>query len=88
VITGYSYELWDGEKVLGHYQSLFPIYSNHLVVPELTTLKQPYSKKVRQIKVPVTSRIISDTKVDIHIRIVLDVRRKSKRQIQILKGER
>lgn len=85
MVTGYTYELWDGKEVIGHFFSLHQIYGLYLVVPTVSTLKQSYYKKSEEIKVPILHRVIYDNGVDITIRKVLDVRKKSKRQIEILK---
>jgi len=82
--TSYSYELWDGKKVVGHFNASFPLCGAHVVVPEVSTLKQRYGTRVKYIKVPMATRVVSDNGVDRLIRLVLDVRKKSNRQIRVL----
>lgn len=86
MIRVYKYELWNGSKVLGYYTRLSPLTGQMLVAPEMSTLKQSYSEKYRVIRVPIWSRIVFHDGIDITYRIYLDVRRKSKRQIDILKS--
>lgn len=85
MITGYAYELWNGKEVVGHFHSLTKIYGRSLVVPETGMFKRSYFRKHPQIEVPIITRVISDNGIDVHYRICLDVRKKSKRQIEILK---
>lgn len=86
MITGYKYELWDGKKVIGYHQS-FSLYSGkYLVIPELSEFKRPYNRKLKEFKVPIIMRIVSNSGIDVHLRTVLDVRRKSRRQIKILES--
>jgi hypothetical protein len=86
--TGYSYELWNGKAVVGHFNTFTPLYGKFLVIPSIPLLKQPYGKKIVEVCVPVTTRFVSDDGVDIVVRRVLDVRKKSKKQIEILKKGR
>lgn len=81
----YSYELWDGKRSLGVYSTMFPLKGMFLVIPEVSTFKQPYNRKLKEIKLPIIYRIVEDNGVDCLTRRVLDVRRKSKRQIEIIK---
>lgn len=82
--TYYNYELWNGEKILGYYSATFPIRGKFLFVRPVSTFKQLYDIKPEIIKVPIITRVVSTTATDVHSRIVLDVRKKSKRQIGIL----
>lgn len=84
MITGYSYDLWDGEKVIGKHWVLFKIWGKALIVPELSPLKQPYNRKPKEIRIPLIYREVYNDGVEIHYRITLDVSRKSDRQIAIL----
>lgn len=86
MITGYQYELWNGKEVVGHYHSVERVVGSQLHVFTGSVLKQKYGVKPKTIIVPITTRIISDDGMDVHLRVVLDVRRKSKRQINILGG--
>ena len=80
----FEYELWNGKKVVGTVGSSHPFYGNYVLFPELAMFKQPYNQKPKQIKVPIIRRLISDDGINIHFRVCLDVRRKSKRQIKII----
>lgn len=84
----YAYELWNGKEVVGHYVSMSPLYGRTLAVPELPPLKQSYFRKIKRIEVPIITRVVSDDGVTMTVRIVLDVSKKSKRQIELLKGFR
>ena len=88
MIQTYQYELWNGKEVVGHYCTQYKLYGRFLVVPTMSLLKQPYRSKCEEILFPITYRIVSDNGVERLTRIVLDVRRKSKRQIDILTGRR
>lgn len=79
------YELWDGKEVLGHYASPYKLAGNYLEIPEITLFEQTYNKKVKTIKIPLVVRVVKERGLDITLRIFLDVRKKSKRQIEILK---
>lgn len=83
--TIYMYELWNGKKSLGHYVTQSRLIGKELHVPMYGCLKQPYNKKWEIIKVPIIYRLMKDNGVDCTMRRCLDVRRKSKRQIEILK---
>lgn len=84
MIKNYRYELWSGKKAVGYYDAFAPILGNHLIVPEDSIFKRGYRKKRATIKVPIMSVAISDDGIDLVIRRVLDVSRKSHRQIEIL----
>lgn len=86
MITPKRYELWNGKEVVGYYNSNFEICGRRLIVPEQSMLKQKYGSALKTIEVPIITRIISNDGVDVHFRIVLDVRCKSARQIKILNG--
>lgn len=87
MITGFKYELWDGKKVVGYYTCLYPlnIVGRYMVFHMISTFKQKYNKQYETITVPITTRLISDNGIDYTIRRALDVRKKSKRQINLLK---
>lgn len=88
MIIRYAYELWNGREVVGYYSSQFKIKGAFLIVPTISVFKQKYGSKVKEIKVPMTTRNIFNNGIDVHIRIVLDVKRKSKNQIRFLMGEK
>lgn len=84
----YLYELWNGKEVVGHYGSIWPLMGTHIRIFEMSELKQPYGVKPKSIECPISYRIVSDNKIDRVMRTVIDVRRKSKRQIEILAAHR
>ncbi len=89
MVTGYNYELWNGREVVGVYNSMSPLFGDYLVVPQLSIYKQPYNRKMKLDKFNLEARYIKVSHSDTLIRIVIDVRRKSKRQIERLcKGGR
>jgi hypothetical protein len=84
--TDYVYELWNGKAVVGFYKSSSPIYGKSVHIFETSILKEIYGRKTKMIAIPTMFRIVSTTYQDQTIRMVLDVRRKSKRQLQIITG--
>ena len=82
----YTYELWNGKKVVGTVTMFTEACGKYMIFCEQSILKQMYSRKTKEIKVPIAYRFISDDGVDHVMRKVLDVRKKSKRQIEIIKG--
>jgi len=83
----YEFELWNGKKVVGTYKTFSRLYGKILVVPTIHFLKQKYSSKLAEIRVPIIYRVIYKDHRDTTIRQCLDVRKKSKRQIKILTGK-
>lgn len=83
---GYRYELWDGHNVIGHIFSQFKLMGREIVIPEVSIFKQKYDTKHKNIKCPIVIRIVYDNGMDTLLRKVIYVRRKSKRQIEILKA--
>lgn len=86
MIRSYRYELWDGKKSVGEYVTTRQLFGKYLIVPEQTILKHRYGSVWKEIKVPIIVRVVSDDGVDYTVRRVLDIRRKSKRQIDFLKS--
>lgn len=84
MIRCFSYDLWNGKEVIGCYRSLMPIRGDLLEVRTVSAFKEVYNKKYEIIKVPVLWRTVYEDEVEIRKRRVLDVRRKSKRQIGII----
>lgn len=80
----YSYELWNGKSVLGYYSTLFIIMGKSITIYEESALKQIYGQKMKIIEVPLTIRCVKNDGIECTYRTVLDVRKKSKRQINIL----
>lgn len=81
--TGFCYPLWNGKKIVGHYYSPDPIWGDFIEFPEISILKQPYVLKPKSIKVPIY-RSWSDDGMVIKATRMLDVRKKSNRQIAII----
>lgn len=85
----YYYDIWDGEKVIGRLSSMFRLYIH---CGETTIqLFCDYSGKNKRGKrgdedltVPLIMRTVYDDGVEVRQRLTLDVRKKSKRQIQLL----
>lgn len=75
----YSYELWDGKKSHGDFVTSAEIKGNHVIIPEYN------SRKV--IKLKIKTRIIIYDRIKYTVIIYLDVRRKSKRQIEMIKKQ-
>jgi hypothetical protein len=87
VPKGYQYELWDGKNCRGYYYSHFLLRGNYLVVPLYSEYKRPYKYQgIKDLKVPISFRVVLDDGINYHIKTVLDVRRKSERQIKLLGG--
>lgn len=84
--TQYLYELWNGKECVGYHSSMFLLLGKFIVVPETPILKQLYNKKLKTVTAPLIYRVVDDNGVDIISRRVIDVRRKSKRQIAVLVG--
>jgi hypothetical protein len=78
---GYKYELWKGKKMVGLLLSTDKIVGHEFIVPE------KIGNKIQKITLPISFRVISDDGVDVHYRRVLDVTKKSKRQINSLMGD-
>lgn len=82
--TNYTYELWNGTKVVGHYTSPYKLSGKFLTISELSTLKQPYNKKLSTNTFNLTFRLLPSDGISFTYRTVIDVRRKSVRQIKLL----
>lgn len=88
MITGYSYDVWDGRSVVGQYWSLHQIQGEYLELCEVPTLKQVYGRKIKTIKIPIVCVESFNDGVEFRFRFSLDVRKKSKRQIKIILGKK
>jgi len=82
--TEYKYELWNGKEVVGYFYSTFTLFGRYVHIPETSVFKQSYYTETKSITVPLIERVVSQTATDRLTRVVLDVRRKSKRQIEII----
>lgn len=85
--TYYAYELWNGKKVIGYYNSQYQLQGLSVVIPTISELKRLYGRTYETITVPLGVRCISNDGIDSVYRLYLDVRRKSKRQIKIIRGD-
>lgn len=88
MLTEYRYELWNGREVVGYYCCSFKLMGTHLVQTYLSPLKEIYGRKAKEVKVPISYRITWSDDIDTHFITVLDVRKKSKAQIDILRGHK
>ena len=86
MLTGYTYELWNGKKVVGHKTTMYPLLAEKFRQLEVSIFEQKYGQTPREIIVSISRRLLTDNGVDITYRRILDVSRKSKRQIKILKN--
>lgn len=84
MVTGYSYDIWNGKKVIGSYWSDCRLHGRELVVPAVSEFKREFGKRYETIMVPLISRLVYDDGVEYRVRISLDVRRKSKRQLKLI----
>lgn len=82
--TFYDYPIWNGKEVVGFFRCSTRLSGRTVVVMETPNLKQKYSERPKTISVPLSTRILNDDGVRYTVEIVLDVRRKSKRQVDIL----
>lgn len=77
----FTYRMYRRETLVGLFTTRAPLYGKAVVIPELSALKEPYNTKMLSICVPLKIlQVEHDT-----YKIVLDVSRKSKRQIDIIK---
>lgn len=80
----YIYKLWNGgDDYVGEVTSITPFLGKYANFAEYSTLKQPYGITMKFIEVPI-HLLISDNGVTITQTRVLDVRRKSPRQIKLI----
>lgn len=84
MIETYKYELWTRKKQVGVFNTTSELFGNSLIVYESPLFKQPYGKKIKTIEFPLRTRVVFSKGPDMLIRKVIDVSRKSKRQIGIL----
>lgn len=85
MITVNRYELWNGKKVLGYYNTTSILMGSELIIHTISELKRIYGKYYEEIKIPLTCRIIRKDATEYSVRTVLDVRKKSKRQRELIK---
>lgn len=81
----YCYELWNGKEVIGRVTLMYPIKGKSVTFPTVSVLKALFRRKYETITLPIAYCSISDDGVDYVVRRRLDVRRKSKRQIELVK---
>lgn len=76
----YKYEMWNRSTLIGTISINTIANGRYLVIPFIS------KGIIEEIKLPIRIRIIGDDGIDLTYRRVLDVSRKSKRQIDLLKG--
>lgn len=82
----YVYKLWNGKQVVGTLSLAYRIQGTHVVIVfEPTILKQVYGKKYEHIRCPLFLQTYDDG-VTITTERMIDVRRKSQRQIALLQS--
>lgn len=80
MITLNCYELWNGKRVVGRHLAHQVYVGREAVVVTIA----PGHSRWEEVRVPLRLRVVSDDGINLHMRTVFDVRRKSKRQISIL----
>lgn len=87
--TGYYYNLWNGKEIIGTcYVELFPLNVKEFHLPTMSILKEKYrnSQKITTIKIPLVDVVVEEKYNSYKVERMLDIRRKSKRQIEIIKN--
>lgn len=80
----YRYPVWNGKAIIGYFWASRQ-FGDKVLFPYLSEFKHLYHRQhFKVMTVPIILRTISDNGVTIVIERSLDVRRKSKRQIDIL----
>lgn len=85
MIQTYAYELWNGKEVIGEVTSRYRFNGKTVFVPTVSAFKEHYNKTYKHIQIPIIVRCVYNDGITITLRSVLDVRRKSKRQIELIK---
>ena len=80
----YVYELWNGKKVIGTVNFFGPILGTKAVFPTISEFKRQYGRNYETIEVPLMYLSQSISYREYSVKTVLDVRKKSKRQIKLL----
>lgn len=88
MIRTYFYDLWNGKETVGQLRTTTPIRGRSITVSEVSIFKLPYGTNPKTITCPIDVITTSDDGVTIIMKRVINVRRKSKRQIALLKGWR
>lgn len=87
MIPMYYYELWDGGEpgkgIKVSTMHRLP-WGKHVIITEKSLLKQPYNQKTKQFSVPTLALLVYDDGVEVRRRLVLDVRRKTDRQVKVI----
>lgn len=79
----YVYELFNGKTAIGTITLMAPVIGKGINIPTVT----PFGTKWETVFLKIGYRQISDNGVDYTIRRYLDVRKKSKRQIDLIKDK-
>jgi len=88
MVTTHRIELWNGKKIIGYRDlGIFkPFMGKFMMIPTISPLKEKYGKSYEVIKVPIIIKEIYNDGIEVRFRYQLDVRRKSKRQIELIKS--
>lgn len=79
------FPLWDGKNIVGYHASdCYGPFGKCLVVNVYSPLKEPYGVKAERISVPIHSLFKQISRTIHQYQLVLDIRKKSQRQINIL----
>lgn len=81
--TGYTYDIWDGKKIIGQYTLLTPILGKGVNI----IFKESYNKNSYDSIIIPLAYLTEDNGVSYTVTRVLDVRRKSKRQKKLICGQ-
>lgn len=84
MFTGYTYEVWKGDKQIGTFYNTCLLMGPHFIFPTVPLIKEAYNSPCEYIKVPLKIRVISNNGIECTTRVVLDVTKKSARQIKLL----
>lgn len=84
MIRNYIYELRKSGTVVGRISLLHPLFGTCAVFPMVSVFKASYARRIETVTVPIQHVLISDDHVDAHHRTVLNVTKKSKRQIKAI----
>lgn len=81
MISMYTYDLKKGNKIIGFVTFSYPLHGKYVVISEVSKCKNKYIKTHR---FPIKIELAHDDGVDIIYTRVINVSKKSKRQIELL----
>ncbi len=82
--TVYVYDFWNGRALVGSVSLPFPLQGTSVTFGEYSALKRPYTGKIGKVVLPVRIIQISDDGITVVYKLVLDIRRKTKRQLEVV----